>query len=241
MAASMMRGLRPAVAAVVATLAAALWMAGPAHAAPAAADFDATVRYETRQVMASGVTRIDTWQERVVRRGSQVWSERVLPADARALHAQEEAAEHAAHKHFNAETAARWISVGPKGEGVLKFVDHDHRYVVNVPRAEYASVGFDGRFDAAGAIVPPAAIRAMKAEPGGTPARRWHMDRGQGWVHRVLWSDTMQLALRVESRREDGSFSRQVRVDLKPRAADTAPPWAATSSYAQKQYDDFMD
>ena len=57
-----------------------LGLAAAAPAAPVPADLDALITYETRQVTATGVTRTETWQERLIRRGDTVWTERVLPA-----------------------------------------------------------------------------------------------------------------------------------------------------------------
>ena len=105
-----------------------------AKAAPAP-DVDALITYETRQVTAAGVTRTERWQERLVRRADTVWSERVLPAHATALHANESAVEHAGHKHFDFESAARVVQREANGQLRLRFVDREHRVVVSVPTA----------------------------------------------------------------------------------------------------------
>ena len=218
--------------------------AGAVSAAPAVepvaglADIDALVSYETRQVTASGVTRIDTWQERLVRRAGQVWTERVLPAH---RHTLESSVEHAGHKHLNAQTAARWLRVNARGEIELKLVDRENKVVVDVPKAEFASVSFDGRMDAAASIVPAAVVQAMKAQAGSTPAGQWRSERNQGWAHRVLWSELNQLALQTESQRDDGSFSRRVSVRLRPLAFGAPAPWDGLADYQARQYDDYMD
>ncbi len=214
-----------------------LFAAGAAHAAPPP-DIDALVSYETRQVMPSGVTRTDTWQERLVRRGEQVWTERVLPEH---RHASQSANPHAGHKHLNAETAARWLRSGPRGEVELKLVDREHKVVVAVPKAEFASVSFDGRADAAGSIVPAAVVKPMKTDGPATPAGQWRVERSQGWSHRVLWSEANQLAMQVESKRDDGSVSRRVSVQLRPPAAGAAAPWDSLADYRTRQYDEYMD
>ncbi|MEY4906892.1 MAG: hypothetical protein RL260_610, partial [Pseudomonadota bacterium] len=136
--------------------------AGPVAAGNAWADVDALVSYETRQVLASGVTRVETWQERLVRRGDQVWTERVLPPSVEQAHAHESAAEQHGHKHLNADTSARWLRLDAKGLPELKLVDREHKVIVAVPAAEFGSVSFDGRHDAAATVVPPAVVKAMK-------------------------------------------------------------------------------
>ena len=209
---------------------------GAAHAAPP--DLDAVVTYETRQTLSSGALRTETWKERLVRRGDTVWTERVLPAQARHVH--EAPGEHAGHKHFNADSAARWIQLDATGQTQLRYVDREQRTVVSVPKTEYGAVGFDGRFDAAAHIVPPSLVARMPAQAGPAGAGGvWHVETDKDWSHRVLWSEARQMALRVESRRIDGSVSRVVTVE--PAPAPAALPWQAVSGYTQKEYDDFMD
>ena len=234
--------MRRSVCAVLGLLAVVL---APARAATSAPDLDAVVSYETHQVLASGVSRMERWKERLVRRGDTVWTERLLPpmhATVGHRHGAESgAAEHAGHKHFNAEAAARWLSLDVQGQPRLRYVDHAQRFVVSVPKAEYGAVGFDGRWDAAAFIVPPAVVARMPVRAAGAAVRggTWHVENNGEWSHRVLWSEARQVALRVESQSKDGSFRRIVSVEL--AAAGGTMPWEAVSGYAQKEYDDFMD
>jgi hypothetical protein len=222
--------LRFSLLAVVAALSASI------HAAPAptAADVDALVGYETQQVLSNGVTRTERWSERLIRRGDTVWAERVLPPQAR----HDAAPEPAGHKHFDFDRAARLVTRDASGQTQLRFVDREHRIVVSVPKAEYGAVGFDGRWDAAASIVPAALAERMQSASGRTGDARWRTERAGGWSHRVLWSDAQQLALRVESQRDDGSVRRVVSVT---RAAPGDLPWSGIAGYTQKEYDDFMD
>ena len=199
--------------------------------AAALPDLDVLVSYETRQVGANGITRTETWQERVTRRGDTVWTERVLPA-------HEPAAEPAGHKHFDFDRAARWLQRDANGQMQLRYVDREHRVVVSVPKAEYGAVGFDGRWDAAASIVPATVVERMSAAQGRAGAAQWRTEQAQGWSHRVLWSASKQVALRIESRRDDGGARRVV--TAVPVAA-RGLPWQGVEAYAQKEYDDFMD
>ncbi len=205
-----------------------------AHAAPLP-DVDALVTYETRQLTTAGVLRTERWQERLVRHGDAVWTARVLPAGQAALHANESAAEHAGHKHFDFDSAARLVERTPSGELRLRFVDREHKVVVSVPKAEYGAVGFDGSWDAAAHIVPPAVVARM----GVASADGWRTENAKGWSHKLRWSAAQQVPLRVESRRDDGSVTRVVTVTPMPAAA--ALPWSGIDAFAQKDYDDFMD
>jgi hypothetical protein len=219
-----------------------LGLAAAAPAAPVPADLDALITYETRQVTATGVTRTETWQERLIRRGDTVWTERVLPAQAAALHANESVTEHAGHKHFDFDSAARWLQRDAKGEPQLRFVDREHRVVVSVPKAEYGAVGFDGRWDAAASVVPPEVVARMAASsPANAAGGQWRTEKAKGWSHRVLWSEAQQVALRVESKRDDGSMLRVVSVVPAKAVAASDLPWNGIGAYTQKEYDDFMD
>lgn len=229
--------------AVSGCLLAAALQASPSLAAGAPPDLDALVSYETRQVLASGVTRVDSWKERLVRRGNQVWTERLLSPASATGHMHETEAEHLGHKHFNAETAAHWLTLGADGKVAVRFVDREHKEVVDIPRAEFGTVGFDGSFDAAASIVPEAVALAMKPVPGGAVAERgqWRGDRSHGWSHRILWSTTQRIALKLESQRDDGSVRRLVSVQVRAVRGDQPAPWDQLSDYSQKRYDDFMD
>ena len=220
-------------------VASALWV-GASLTAQAAApvqapDVDALVTYETQQVTSAGVTRSERWQERLVRRGDAVWSARVLPAGVAALHVNESAAEHAGHKHFDFDSAARLVERTPNGELRLRFVDRGRKVVVNVPKAEYGAVGFDGSWDAAAYIVPLGVVERM----GAAAADGWRAAKAKGWSHKLRWSAVQQLPLRVESRRDDGSVTRVVTVT--PMDASGSVPWKGIDALAQKDYDDFMD
>ena len=55
----------------------------------------------------------------------------------------------------------------------------------------------------------------------------------------MLWSESRQIAMKVESVKEGGTVRRLVTVQLKPVAAKA--PWDLLAGYAQNRYDDFMD
>src|SRR5262249_32053797 len=157
-----------------ALFAAAALAAAASASAAGAPDLDALVRYETRQVLANGTTRVETWSERLVRRGDRVWTERVLPASA---HGDEPHEEHAGHKHCDCDGAGGLRAWGGGGEPQVQFVDRAHRQVVSVPKAEWGAVAFDGRYDAAAHLVPPSLVERMAVQGG------WRVQRAQGWTH----------------------------------------------------------
>lgn len=203
-----------------------------ASAAQASApDLDAVVSYETQQRLASGITRTERWQERLSRQGERVWSER--------LGAQAHAHEAGGHAHFDFDSAARWLERQANGEVQLRFVDRHQRQVVSVPKAEWSAVSFDGRWDAAAHLVPPSLITQMKPLERAATDGVWKEQRDKGWTHRVLWSEARQVALRIESSKDDGSFRRVV--VLTPTATSSRAPWTGLERFEQKVYDDFLD
>ena len=209
-------------------------------------DLDAIVTYESRQVLRSGVTRTEIWKERLIRRADTVWTERILPQDAPDSSGSQSEKSRTikpkSHKHFDYETAARWLSRNARGDIELRFVDTEHQVVVSVPKTEFATVGFDGRWDAAAHVVPPSVIRQM---PQGSLIDQraqqpvWVREKKAGWSHQVMWSDARQIALQVQSHSLDGAVSRAVSVA--PTRASPSLPWLKVQAFEQKTFEDFLD
>lgn len=250
------RWRRPAVTALVL---ATLWCHSALLCAQQGlADLDATVVYETRELTSAGVERTERWSDRLIRRGNLVWTQRLI-----ALPGQSQQLQHAGgsaqfghdshagaaepavagrHRHFDYERAARLVERNGDGTLRLRFVDPQRQLVVDVPKQEFATVGFDADWSSIAHLVPP--VRVLRMPVAGArraDGSRWHTERSGGWTHRVLWSPRLQMATEVESVRDDGSARRTIK--LVPRAA-TAPgrlPWLSLSSYQQLSYDDFLD
>lgn len=206
----------------------------------------AVVSYETRQVTKAGITRTETWQENMRRQGDTLWTERILPLHAASTaHAAQPGHSHdvkpkAGHKHLDIDTAARWLQKDNAGTLNLRYVDKIDKVVVSIPKAEYGTVGFDGRWDTAAYLVPPDLVAKMKAAGAGPDGGVWRVEQAKDWTHRVLWSEARQIALVVESKKTDGSFSRTIRVQ--PAALTSAAlPWSKLADFEQKKYDDYMD
>lgn len=234
-----------------------VWMATAALAAvgqtPAAAPLmpalQAVVTYETRQVTKAGITRVETWREIMHRQGDTLWTERILPSQTgSSVHSEHpghpghihEAKQKAGHKHLDIDTAARWLQKESSGTLNLRYVDKVDKVVVSIPKAEYGTVGFDGRWDTAAYLVPPDLIAKMKSAGAGPAGGVWRVEQTKDWAHRVLWSEAKQIALQIESKKTDGSFSRTIRVQ--PGAViPTTFPWSKLSDFEQKKYDDYMD
>jgi hypothetical protein len=224
-------------------LAAAVLCYGGIVAAQTAPALQAVVSYETRQVTKAGITRVETWQENMLRQGDTLWTERILPREAgQTAHAghNHDVKPKASHKHLDIDTAARWLQKDAAGAVVLRYVDKADKVVVSIPKAEFGTVGFDGRWDTAAYLVPPDLVAKMKPAGTGPNGGVWRTEQAQDWTHRALWSESKQIALQVESKKTDGSFSRTIRVTIKADP-DATLPWAKLAGYEQKKYDDYMD
>lgn len=207
-------------------------------ASPVESDLDAVVRYETRQVSKSGVTRVESWQERMVRRSGVVWTERILPKGVDIAHVHD-TSQAISHRHLNLDNSARWLQKDATGKVDLRFVDQGERVVVSIPQAEFRTVGFDGKWEAAAYMVPPEMVAKMKPDGNGPNGAVWRRERDKEWSHRVLWSQAKQVALQIESSKVDGTFTRTVTVTPSTRGA--VLPWTVLAKYEKKTYDDYQD
>ena len=219
-------------------------------AAQSIPSFQGVVSYETRQVTRSGVTRVESWQESMYRQGNTLWTERVVPPLSRsgaalalstaASSSTVNAKHESGHQHLDIDTSARWLQLDIGGSVTLRYVDKNDKVVVTIPKAEFGAVGFDGQWGTAAFLVPPGVVANMTPAGPGANGAVWRTEKARDWTHRVLWSNTLQVALHVESKRADGSFTRTIRV--KPTSAlNTTLPWSKLGTFEQKKYDDYMD
>lgn len=215
----------------------ALWLAcmGAAQAAP---DVSLEVTHQSSFLGADGIKRSTVFSERVVRKGDTVWIERVMPAGAHREddHGKAKAGEAKDHKHADFSAATRWIQRLPDGKLNLRLVAVHDKMVVNVPPAEYGTVGFDGAWLATYHLIDPAVLKAMKASES-TPQGQWYESTKNGTKVRVLWDARRELPLQVISQSHNGSRSTMVKV----LDSFIKNPWDSTSKFEQKYYSDFLD
>ncbi len=229
-------------------------MTGVAEAASGVAspsDLDAIVTNESTSVSHTGVTRIERFEERVIRRDGHVWTERVVPAVAARAHfvGHDARFEGAEHRHFDFEAAARHVTREADGKTHLEYVDREKKWAVFVPAAEYGPVGFLGNWDAEFYLTPPALIARMPVlathkagrVDGAANGAVWHEERRDGWTHRVLWSSTHRYPLAIEASRDDGTLTRRTAVRMVAATPADQLPWRKLTGYRARTYDDFMD
>jgi len=200
---------------------------------------DAVVSYDSFLVSHAGVTETRSFRNLLLRRPGHIWMQRLLP-EHRAGHAHE--AEPGGHKHFDFDAATQHLTRDASGTVRADYVDADSRQIIFLPAAEYAVAGFDGAWDGAAALIAPAQVRAMPRINRPAPAgAEWHEEKRAGWTNLVLWSSQLQIALEIESGRDDGSIRRVTRVTPRALTPDAQLPWRQLDGYRQGEYQDFLD
>lgn len=207
-------------------------------AALAAPDVSLEVTHQSSVLGSDGIKRSTVFSEKVVRQGDTVWIERVMPAGAHREddHAKAKMGAAKDHKHADLSAATRWIQRLPDGKLKFRLVAMHDKVVVNVPPAEYGTVGFDGAWLAAYHLIDPVVLKTMKAGEI-TSQGQWYENSKNGSKVRVLWDAKGEMPLQVISQGPNGSRSTMV----KPLSAAIKNPWVITSKFAQKDYSDFLD
>jgi hypothetical protein len=217
------------------SLATAAALLSGALALPAAAqDVDLLVRHSTLSAGADGVKRSTEFSEQVVRRGNQVWVERVVPegwhpAGAH-VHADKD------HKHLDVVVAARWITRDAGGALRVRLASRTDRVLVDVDKTDFANIGFDGSWPAAYHLMDPAALKGMqRAGKKGDLTTYLSVDKTRKL--KVVWNDKLNVPVLVES--VSGASSKKTVVEVKPAARTL--PWQVTQQYTRKDYSDYLD
>ncbi len=220
-----------------------LWLLGSTLSFPLLADeapdLAARIRYQDRVTSSDGIARENHWQEKWIRVGNQVWSQRLIPLPlARAYHASHDATP--GHKHFTHQMAARWVSRSDEGDLQLRYADAWHNQLVEVPPEEYGQVAFTADWARLRHLVDPALLQGMTPLDEAAPDQaRWYEKREGRQRTRILWSSQWQLPLVVESASLDGYRSYRMEVTLKPLPRQL--PWQQLDSYQTLDLRDFFD
>ncbi|EIM1708106.1 hypothetical protein JFQ88_001945 [Aeromonas dhakensis] len=204
-----------------------------------APDLAARIRYQDRVTSSDGISKESQWQEKWLRVGDQVWSQRLIPLPlARAYHAAHDATP--GHKHFTHQMAARWVTHNQQDELQLRYADNWHNQLVEVPEEEYGQVAFKPDWPRIRHLINPALLQEMTPldEPAPEQAR-WYEKREGKQRTRILWSSRWQLPLVVESASLDGYRSYRMEVTLK--SLPKTLPWQQLDGYQTLDLRDFFD
>ncbi|MFQ2274614.1 hypothetical protein [Aeromonas hydrophila] len=202
-------------------------------------DLAARIRYQDRVTSSDGISKESQWQEKWLRVGDQVWSQRLIPLPlARAYHATHDATP--GHKHFTHQMAARWVTRDQQGMLQLRYADSWHNQLVEVPEEEYGQVAFKPDWPRIRHLINPALLQEMTPLDEAAPEQaRWYEKREGNQRTRILWSSRWQLPLVVESASLDGYRSYRMEVTLKP--LPKSQPWQQLDGYQTLDLRDFFD
>jgi len=220
-----------------------LWLLASSLSFPLLADevpdLAARIRYQDRVTSSDGISKESQWQEKWLRVGDQVWSQRLIPLPlARAYHATHDATP--GHKHFTHQMAARWVTRDEQGMLQLRYADNWHNQLVEVPEEEYGQVAFKPDWPRIRHLINPALLQEMTPLDEAAPEQaRWYEKREGNQRTRILWSSRWQLPLVVESASLDGYRSYRMEVTLKPLPKTL--PWQQLEGYQTLDLRDFFD
>ena len=202
-------------------------------------DLAARIRYQDRVTSSDGISKESQWQEKWLRVGDQVWSQRLIPLPlARAYHAAHDATP--GHKHFTHQMAARWVTRNQQDELQLRYADNWHNQLVEVPEEEYGQVAFKPDWPRIRHLINPALLQEMTPLDEAIPEQaRWYEKREGKQRTRILWSSRWQLPLVVESASLDGYRSYRMEVTLK--SLPKSLPWQQLEGYQTLDLRDFFD
>jgi hypothetical protein len=210
-----------------------------ATATATAQDLELLVQHRTTVVGMDGITRTTEFTERVVRRSDQVWVERVLPRAAAARQHEHDKGGNS-HKHFNAASASRWISRGTDNQPRLTLVDFREKLMIDVDRADYGNVGFDGSWEGAYFVLNPQVLSSMTRRGPALPdGAQWYERRRPTGSVKVLWDETLKFPREVESVSNDRTETRVMRATRAPDGKQL--PWETTRGFERKGYNDLLD
>lgn len=219
----------------------------PAHdskslpvAARARVDLDALVKVESKTTGSDGVTRTSLYQETYMRRGEQVWTQRIRPKQAHVhVHVKER---HAGHRHLDPLEGGRLISL-EDGTPQLRLISASEKRVITVPSVEFGNLGFDGSWERAYYWVTQLEFKSFKLSSrlSDVPDAQWFEKMGE--VNEfILWDNKRQIPWVIESTNRQGNQWRKITVT--PRKEMTAvTPWnpQLIKQYDQMLYSDFLD
>lgn len=203
---------------------------------------DAVIHYTTTETTEEGVVKTLSYQDRWIRDGQTIWSERLIPAGIRA---EAEHSEHnemqAPHDHFNYQTSAQWLTRNADGSLTLNYVDPVHKAIVYYPPGEYGQASFVPDWTLHAHIFKPAALQKMTRLDKPAPAgATWYQQETKDTELTLLWSDTLQIPLSLEKKAKNGFH--QYRMQIEPvQQAAASRPWLALAKYEKKEVSDFLD
>jgi hypothetical protein len=196
----------------------------------------AEIAHEERRVLADGTTRDARYRERFYRCDDRVWTERVVPT--RATGAESDHARDLPPLY----RFAREVRRQSNGDPAVKLVSRLDKLIVDVDAPSYDAIAFTGSFESSASCVSREALSRMRRVASSSKDKgTWYDYATPEATARVLWSETLGVALVVESSRNDGTAKDRATLENVESPPREPAPWAAIASYTQKEFSDFGD
>ena len=211
-----------------------------AQGVSAAPQLSAVLAHEIIEQGMDGVTHSTHYQERFTRSDDTVWIERVLPSwNSKGAHAKKTNLEQH-HDELNVQVAPRLIRPAEGGAAKLSLIDDEHHALFSVGTEDYERVGFSGRWAAEQSLIDPAVLRHMRksSRPSKIAGTCWYEQETANEYTRLLWNETLQFPLKIETGVRSGRYSSRTTVLL---GSETHQPWKRVGSYTQRELSDLGD
>ena len=213
-----------------------------AQSLAAAPPVSAVLAHEITEQGSDGVTRTTRFQERFIREGDQLWIERVLPALTQGDGAARKVRFEQDHNELNVQTAPRYVHATKAGSASLLLVDPKRRATFSAGPEDYAHLGFSGRWTAESHLIDPAELRKMKVSMRATQVAgaHWFETKTESDYTCILWSETLQFPLAIETGALDGHYQSRTNVRL-DTGKNPRRPWTQVQDYAAREISDLGD
>lgn len=197
----------------------------------------AVMTYESSVLTTEGVKKHSWFQEQFIRDDNQVWSQRLIPAQAPKQHGQD----HEEHEHnLNFATAGKWLVRDKDNQVTFKFVRTDEKKIIAPRITDYGALGFDGQWETAYYLIDRAKLKTMTKLNRQAPAgAAWYEKRNASEFARILWDEKKQLPLSIENGTLDGNQLDKISLAIVPTPKQL--PWAQLGGFDIIAYEDLLD
>ncbi|MBB5019115.1 hypothetical protein HNQ59_002413 [Chitinivorax tropicus] len=219
-----------------------LVLAASAQTVSATTDLAATLSHETQELTSEGISRITRFQERFLRTSDQVWTERLVPLQARFVTSGHVHTSRCGKLHM-LPMSGKLITRQANGQLKLQFVQPLSQTVIDTEARDYPEIGFDNAWDRAYYLIDKQALQRMRktSRPSTAAHASWYEQETTGQFTRVLWSDQYQIPLVIESGTKTGTHLSRTTINLETMPGKQMLPWSQLTNMQHRDYVDLLD
>jgi len=202
-----------------------------------AAPLSAVMTFESMTITSEGVRKQTQFQEKFIRDNNTIWSERIIPTSTK----QHAHSDHEGHGHdLNFATAAKWIVKDAASQIKFRFVRINDKKIIEPRVTEYETLGFNGDWESAYFLLNRDVLKKMivlkQQSPNGST---WYEKKNAQEFTRILWDETHQIPLSIETGRLDGTMDNKITIAI--NSAPKTLPWNQIAQYQTIAYEDLLD